>query len=376
MDEDDWFIMMIGDYCSYGLVAVLCFLCIISDIRNGIIPNRYLALYGGIAVLIHVINTVIYPPESPVGYLLTVAIAISISLLLYFSKTWAGGDCKLYIVLVCAMPVSVVQTEIGGVSLIIWLSVVAFLIGYLYLIVNSFRELIFSSHNKTYENNTCGKKHLLMEGGRKIGKRFFEYIKVFFFLTFFNYFFLRMLSFLTENINGIVAIKQVVPDVVWHIGLFLIDISMLYIVRKYKVLSSKWVLVAFVIADMLLGIIDVAFFLDPWNYLIWISICITWMIKDLVEKYNYEELELTRLQRGMILSTGSSILFSSLDQTNTIRISDESLKYRLSDPEINKILMIGKKNPRISSVEIVRKVPFAVFLSVAALLIIIYEGGM
>ena len=66
----------------------------------------------------------------------------------------------------------------------------------------------------------------------------------------------------------------------------------------------------------------------------------------------------------------------SLDKSNTLRISDESLKCRLSEMEVDKIHAIGEKNQKISSVEIVRKVPFAAFLSLAALLVILYERGI
>ena len=368
---------MIEEYISYGLIAVLCLFCIISDLRKGIIPNRYLCTFGGCAVLIHIVGVILHPPEGLNIYLMTITIAVCFSMLLYFTNTWAGGDCKLYIVLICAMPVSVVQTEIRGISLVFWIVIIAFLIGYIYLIIYSFKERI-----DEYRKNTLNKADItkigasLKQSGPIIGKRFLGYLQVFFFLTFANYFIQMFLDLLEKNAGFVLGDSFFISYTLWPPLLFVIDILVLYLIQKAQLLSSKWFSFAIIAADFFLGIIDLKFFLNIWNYLIWISVCATWIIKGLVEKYNYEEISIIDVQKGMILSTASSLLLYSLDRSNTLRISDESLKYRLSETESEKIHIIGKKNPNIASVEIVRKVPFAAFLGLAVLLIIFYERGM
>ena len=75
----------------------------------------------------------------------------------------------------------------------------------------------------------------------------------------------------------------------------------------------------------------------------------------------YEEVQITDIKKGMILSMGASLLMQRSRVRGLPGISSEDLKSRLTEEETESIKRWAKSK-KIESLLIVKKIPFAVFI--------------
>ena len=105
----------------------------------------------------------------------------------------------------------------------------------------------------------------------------------------------------------------------------------------------------------------------------WALVCFMYFARALTMRYNYEEIKPVELKKGMILSFACSARLAKENKCPFQSLSDESLGSRLSNEEAQIIRDYCVENSAFSSLVIVRKVPFALYLSLSTLLVII--GG-
>ena len=77
----------------------------------------------------------------------------------------------------------------------------------------------------------------------------------------------------------------------------------------------------------------------------------------------YEDIEIADLKKGMILTTFSSMLMQKSITKGLPAVSHEDLRSRLTEQEIESIKLWAKAT-KIRSLTIVKKIPFAIFISI------------
>ena len=87
----------------------------------------------------------------------------------------------------------------------------------------------------------------------------------------------------------------------------------------------------------------------------------------------YEGVEVRNLKKGMILSSMSSILMQNSITPGLPSISSEDLKSRLTDSEVESV-KIWAKATKTESLTIVKKIPFAIFISIGFISYLILWG--
>lgn len=75
-----------------------------SDIKEGMIYNKDIAVFSILVVIVDIIYYSKYEKNMLIWFFGNFAIVSIISLVLYFSKSFAGGDCKLLILLAALYP--------------------------------------------------------------------------------------------------------------------------------------------------------------------------------------------------------------------------------------------------------------------------------
>jgi hypothetical protein len=75
----------------------------------------------------------------------------------------------------------------------------------------------------------------------------------------------------------------------------------------------------------------------------------------------YEEINITSLKKNMILSSTSSMIMQGTRIKNMPGLSCEDLRYRLTEEEISAV-KIWAKSRNISTIYVVKKIPFSLFL--------------
>lgn len=96
-------------------------------------------------------------------------------------------------------------------------------------------------------------------------------------------------------------------------------------------------------------------------------------VRTVSDKYNYQEIAVDELAPGMILSTASTLMLMSSTVKGLPPISSEDLRSRLSQNEVESIIRWSKTSNGKSSLVIVRKIPFAIFIAVGSIAFIVLE---
>ena len=107
------------------------------------------------------------------------------------------------------------------------------------------------------------------------------------------------------------------------------------------------------------------------NWKTYLVVVVFLILKLFVEQYNYEEIDIAQLKAGDILSTNDSLRVAALNDV-PLDISDESLKSRLSEEKVTEIINSKYIMNRINRVSIVKKIPFAIFISIGFLFVSIW----
>ena len=87
------------------------------------------------------------------------------------------------------------------------------------------------------------------------------------------------------------------------------------------------------------------------------------LLRLLISEYNYEEINTSNVKKGMILSMSDTMLFVNSKIKGLPTLSTEDLRSRLTDEEANSVVKWGKSKYGKKTVKIVRKTPFAIFIS-------------
>ena len=85
-------------------LILCCILATISDIREGIISNKLIAIFGIVGLSLAVLTICVSSAYENRLFLLNAGSMILIAFTLYFLHIWAGGDCKLLVVIALLFP--------------------------------------------------------------------------------------------------------------------------------------------------------------------------------------------------------------------------------------------------------------------------------
>ena len=133
-----------------------------------------------------------------------------------------------------------------------------------------------------------------------------------------------------------------------------------WLVGRIQKLQQWYVVVGLITLDLVIGIpVGVLpFSLNPENYILVIGLLLCQMT---IKTSLYEEISVADLKKGMILSAVSSMLMQGSRIRGLPGISTEDLKSRLSEAEVSSIRRWAESR-EVTSVSIVKKIPFAIFI--------------
>ena len=210
----------------------------------------------------------------------------------------------------------------------------AVLYGYIYLLMSSIRRVI------------CGNSKMTKAYVKEYMSSFFKlFIASTGYISAVN---LLMIGLSYENINmNEWLVRIVCIGVAWTVG-------------RFDFLRKKYLVLGIFIVDIILGIFEgtMPFSINPENYILVIILLLCQMP---IKSNLYETIQINNLQKGMILSLGSSLLMQGSRVRGLPDISSEDLRSRLTENEVDSIARwaAGRK---IESIDIVRKIPFALFI--------------
>ena len=305
-----------------------------SDIKDGMIYNRTLLVYFVIAVLLDVVFYGFFANDLLSVFLENVVVLFIAGCALFYTHSFAGGDCKLVIVLSLLYPgTSYLVYGTSKLTLILALGI-AILLGYSYLIVLSLMKII------TKKN----KLSLSM-----IKSSIIAFFKAF--LT--SALYVSMLDVLLGSI-----LAHVITINVWIVRAICLFCA--WVVNSRTVFKKWYMLLLVTIINLLFAVmfhvLPVSTNIESYGIVIFLLGC------QLVAKTNlYDKRKIEGLKSGMILSTYSSMMLQNSRVRGLPCVSTEDLRSRLSEEEVLAIRRWAK-NRDVKELVIVKKIPFALFL--------------
>lgn len=338
--------MLLLEIISLCLAACLCFVCTKSDLQEGLIYNRILLYFSLAAAIIDVIYYGIFARDIFLDFILNFLVVAFISLYLFFSHSFAGGDCKMTLALSLLFPARFYIVYGTSNTTLVFAIGFAIFAGYIYLLVSSVHAII----TKKVEVSA-------------------EYIKSYL-LSFIKSYVVAMTYIALLNCLLLHFESRGIGISIWLSRCFCLMAA--WCVGKYSIFK-KW----YLFVPALGGVVVFSLFtqmapisLTPENYtLVLVLLFCQMTIKTTI----YEKVGVDQLKKGMILTTFSSVLMQSSITKGLPGVSTEDLRSRLTLDEIESI-KIWAKATHTEELTIVKKIPFAVFISIGFLSYLILWG--
>lgn len=324
---------------SFLLMGMLCIQCTKSDLKFGLIYNRILTIFFGCAVFLDAVYYGFFAKDLFRDFAFNFLVVSLLSLYLFFTHSFAGGDCKLAIVLSMLYPARYYLNYRGNATTLVFAIGLALFAGYCYLLVYS----IISIATKTVKLTKAYIKNSLL-----------HFLKVYF---------SAMLYLSLANSVLLMLYHQGFAINIWFSRCLCLLIA--WSVGKYPILRRWEALVLAGISTAVISFVlrNIPFSLNPENY----TLTLVLLLCQLTIKTTlYEDIPVSSLKKGMILSSFSSVLMQTSITPGLPGVSTENLKSRLTSEEVDSI-QIWAKATHTQSLTVVKKIPFAIFISIGFL---------
>ena len=338
--------MYLLEIVSMCLIASLCILCTKSDMSEGIIYNKTLMLFLVSAAVINIVYYGFFARDLLYDFLLNLLVIAVVSLYLFYSHSFAGGDCKMTIVVAILYPAR--YYLVYGRSNITLVFALGFAIfaGYIYLLASSICSIITKKVKITY-----------------------EYVKN------------SLLNFLKSYISAMayIAFMNCILVLCDRWGIFVnvwvsrtICLLVAWCVGRFPVFKKKCLVLPAISVVVVVSVIikRVPISLNPENYaFVFVLLLCQMTIRTTI----YEKMRCEQLRKGMILATLSSVMMQTSITKGLPGVSTEDLRSRLTHEEIESIA-IWAKATGTEELTVVKKIPFAIFVSIGFLSYIVLRS--
>lgn len=333
--------MLIIEILLSVILIGTCIYAIISDIKTGKIRNCVLIFSSILALVFILIKFIFFSQDDLLLFFKNASIVILLSLVGYLTRIWAGGDCKFAIFIVFVYP-TLFYFDYNSNRFTLWLFIaLAFIIGFLYILIDSIILAIKDKKSiKPISATPLIKAYLV------------AYFKCFAYLIALNQI---SSAFIRPYINFSPIIY------------FIVSILLVYVVSIVKFLQNKWIVFIIVSLDIIMMIVthNFSIILNWYNYLLVITFMI---VRALVSKYNYKIIKTEDVIEGMVISKVDTMFMHQYNIKGMPEVSDETLRSRITSEEAQMIRRWGKTKRGKKELTIVRKVPFASFMSIGLII--------
>ncbi len=317
------------------LMVLNCLYASFSDLRTGLIPNRIILYFLVPGLVLDSFYYGFLVRDLIPEFLGNVGLVTLAGIILFYSHSLAGGDVKLMIVLSCLYPARFYIAYSGSILTVVFAVFLAIIFGYIYLLFSSIWRLLIGQNNISYSYVKGYLQHFFASYGRAL-----VYISA---------------------LNAIFIIAEVmgVQTPIWMIYGACLGTS-LCIGRIPLLRKKEAVLIALaVIIVSSIWTHTLPFSLNPESYYLALLLMLFQM---LIRTNLYEEIPISSLRSGMILSMAASIPMQASITKNLPKISTENLKSRLTSDEVDSVQKWAKA-VHVSTISIVRKIPFGLFIA-------------
>lgn len=332
--------MLLCESILMALISLLGIYASYTDFKSGIIPNRSLIIAFSLGGVVNVIYLALFARDYVLLYLTNLVIMTAFSVALYGFHFWAAGDSKLLICLTALMPGRLYDNDLFSFAPGINVFIYIFLIAYFYIVVDSI---------------ICLLKKRKFYAGRSIG---FGAVKQFLINYLICFIYMRALS---EVIRFLLNDFYYENQLIFSFLFFFIAI-----IIHTKPIFKKWYMIGLAVVLNLTFVFS--FKIQMLNVYSYVILLIALILRYLLNGYNYVQIPTESVNKGMVLSIPTIMLFSTSRIKGLPHHTFEDMRSRLSEEEAEAVKRWKDSKQGMESITIVRKIPFAIFVVLGEIL--------
>lgn len=319
-----------------GVTAVGAVAASFTDIRDGKIYNQLIVTLCTIALVFGVVYYRLFASDLFIGFLINISVCAIILLCLFYTHSFAGGDVKLGLAICLLYPAGCYLYYRDSIITLFFALCFGIIIGYLYLLVVAAFEII---RGKTKVNGEYVKKYL--------GNYITNYLRAFVYVV-------------AVNLLMVIAQKNGIRINAWM--LWALCFVTAWTARRVRIMRNRYAIVSIIVLDFVLSIAlkTVPFSIYPSTYAF---VALLVLCQITITSSIYKEIPTDSVEKGMILSTFSTIQMQGSRVRGLPGISKEDLRDRLTEEQAESVKRWGRTEKGSDTVMIMRKIPFAVFLA-------------
>ena len=337
------------EFVLYSLLMLMLCFCSYTDLKNNIIKNKYIIRGISLAIVIDCIYYLLFASDYFSLFLSNFLLISLFAFVFYGYKVWAAGDSKLVLLIGLLIPGRFYSfIGLGSItSFIIFLF--TFCISFFYVISESLFYRFRDKNAFHFSIEHIDIKYTLFSYLFMVSSStLFQYIFMFFFRRFVGY-----------NSILMMAIQ------------FLIIISMLKFLKKFTYVQIRIISLILMSVLILLMIFSGTFGNFYFDFKSWLIVFVVFILKSISEEYNYQWILTSKVEKGNILSASTVIQFKQSKVKGLPNNINEDLSARLTEDEAESVRRWEFSKYGKSHVLIVKKIPFALFLSLGTILYLI-----
>ena len=148
----------------------------------------------------------------------------------------------------------------------------------------------------------------------------------------------------------------------------LINLCVVFICTSIHGIQNKYLLAVLVATNVGVAFVDPQAFLTRFMWLNYLLALLFILLRVFIDRFNYTSVLASDLKPGMILSNSSALRLSQINNSAVSFTTTEDVRSKLAWKDIEAIQIMGDG---IGRIEIVRRIPFAVFLSIGAIMCLV-----
>lgn len=316
------------------LVIMLCVGvgCAAMDIQKGIVPNKWVMSAGCLALGIQLVYCACLSRAYFITWLVNMTLADLFALLLYAAGIWAAGDVKLFMAMYACVPSRLLDG--GGFAFSI--------IPYLYIFMPAMAwvaiDTLWHTLRRT-ERFASGQFNVSQIG--------------------------RMLLVMVEITSVQAFVDWLFPAFIEQNALLMAVLMLIY---AYFCSESAFMQRTAVMGTHIL-VLAGAVFCGGWRWQfgswgVFALVLLLMTFRKWASGYNYRRIPTQQIRAGMILSSTSALALRGSRVQGLPENTNESMTARLTQQQADALHRWGKTAKGKPTIVIVRKIPFAILISV------------
>ena len=325
------------------VMLVIGTLCAAQDIRRSVVPNRWIAWGIIVAAVLQAADQLLWTRAYSMWWLANMTIGDVLAVLMYAAGLWAAGDAKLFLLMNLCVPCRLIETQTLSCAVI----------PYAFIFVPAVAWLIVDSMYLTIRHAER------FDTARMTGSDVLNMLAVMLEVTVWQAVLYGLFPIFWED-NELLASAVMIacayacacvslfqkPGVIALHGAILI---VLHVLGQWHFSPAPW-----------------------WAYLL---TALSLLFTQWAAGYNYRRIPTEMVKEGMILSAGTVLSFRVSSVKGLPQSAQESMKAKLTEEEAQAVRRWEKSKYGQPTVVIVRKLPFAILISVGFWLFVWVRNG-